>query len=99
MADLIDHRLDRRRFLGTAIKLAAAPALAQALAMGSVGRAFAQAPSTDQTLRLAFDNYTTAFDTGREGDTPELHLLMFDGLTFYNWETHVTEPVIASSWD
>ena len=67
--------------------------------MGSVGRAFAQAPATDQTLRLAFTNPTVAFDTGREGGTPELHLLMFDGLTFYNWETHVTEPVIATSWD
>src|SRR5437016_6740994 len=64
-----------------------------------IGRAFAQAPASDQTLRLAITNYTTAFDTGREGGTPELHLLMFDGLTFYNWETHVTEPVIATSWD
>ena len=36
-----------------------------------------------------------AFDTGREGGSPELHLLLFDGLTFYNWETHITEPVIA----
>ena len=97
---LLDVELSRRRFLGTALKLAAAPALAQALAMGSVGRAFAQAPATDQTLRLAFTNPSvTPFDTGREGGTPELHLLMFDGLTFYNWETHVTEPVIASSWD
>jgi oligopeptide transport system substrate-binding protein len=96
---LLDFELGRRRFLGTAIKLAAAPALAQALAMGSVGRALAQAPATDQTLRLAFTNPTVAFDTGREGGTPELHLLMFDGLTFYNWETHVTEPVIASSWE
>jgi ABC-type transport system substrate-binding protein len=98
-AMLLDHKLGRRRFLGTAAKLAAAPALAQALAMGSIGRAFAQAPAVDQTLRLAFTNPTVAFDTGREGGTPELHLLMFDGLTFYNWETHVTEPVIASSWD
>ena len=64
MADLIDRRLDRRRFLATAAKLAAAPALAQALAMGSVGRAFAQAPATDQTLRLAFTNPVVAFDTG-----------------------------------
>src|SRR5437016_6458145 len=39
-----------------------------------IGRAFAQAPANDQTLRLAFLNYTTAFDTGREGGTPELHL-------------------------
>jgi oligopeptide transport system substrate-binding protein len=94
-----NHGLDRRRFLGNAVKLALAPALAQALSLGSVGRAFAQAPATDQTLRLAFTNPTVAFDTGREGGTPELHLLLFDGLTFYNWETHVTEPVIASSWD
>src|SRR6202171_3905009 len=96
---LLDVELGRRRFLGTAIKLAAAPALAQALAMGSVGRALAQAPATDQTLRLAFTNPIVAFDTEREGGTPELHLLLFDGLTFYNWETHVTEPVIASSWE
>src|SRR6187200_1983873 len=94
---LLDSTLNRRRFVGTALKLAAAAPLAQALAMGSIGRAFAQAPAVDQTLRLAFSNPTTAFDTGREGGTPELHLLMFDGLTFYNWETHVTEPVIASS--
>ena len=59
------------------------------------GRAFAQAPAVDQTLRLAYSNPTMAFDTGREGSSPELHLLMFDGLTFYNWETHVTEPVVA----
>ena len=91
--------MNRRRFVGTALKLAAAAPLAQALAMGSVGRAFAQAPAVDQTLRLAFTNPTVAFDTGREGGTPELHLLMFDGLTFYNWETHITEPVIATSWD
>ncbi len=96
---LLDFELNRRRFIGTAVKLAAAPALAQALAMGSVGRAFAQAPAQDQTLRLARTNPTTAFDTGREGGSPELHLLLFDGLTFYNWETHVTEPVIATSWD
>src|SRR5919109_599187 len=91
--------LDRRQFLGVALKLAAAAPLAQALAMGSVGRALAQAPATDQTLRLAYSNPTTAFDTGREGGSPELHLLMFDGLTFYNWETHITEPVLATSWD
>jgi len=42
---LLDFELGRRRFLGTAIKLAAEPALAQALAMGSVGRALAQAPA------------------------------------------------------
>src|SRR5256885_10188146 len=53
---LLDAELNRRRFLGTAAKLAAAPALAQALAMGSVGRAFAQAPAVDQTLRLAYTN-------------------------------------------
>src|SRR5262245_53003739 len=93
------HRLDRRRFLGTAIKLAAAPTIAQALAMGSVGRAFAQAPAQNQTLRLSHDNYATTFDTGREGGSPELHLLMFDGLTFYNWDTHITEPVLATSWE
>ena len=90
---------DRRRLFGTAAKLAAAPALAQALAMGSIGRALAQAPARDQTLRLAFGNPTGPFDTGREGGTPELHLMLFDGLTFYNWETHITEPVIATSWD
>ncbi|HET6317453.1 MAG TPA: hypothetical protein VFG86_13415, partial [Chloroflexota bacterium] len=66
--------MNRRRFLGTAAKLAAAPALAQALAMGSIGRAFTQAPATDQTLRLAYSNPTVAFDTGREGGSPELHL-------------------------
>src|ERR1700738_772063 len=92
---LLDYALGRRRFLSTAARLAAAPALAQALAFGSVGRALAQAPATDQTLRLAFTNPIVAFDTGREGGTPEMHLLLFDGLTFYNWETHVTEPVIA----
>src|ERR1700730_5434464 len=91
--------LNRRRFLGTGIKLAMAPALAQALAMGSVGRAFAQAPATDQTLRLAFTNPTVAFDTGGEGRPPDLHLLLVDALTFYNWDTHITEPVIATSWD
>jgi oligopeptide transport system substrate-binding protein len=96
---LLEVALDRRGFVGAAIKLAMAPVLAQALAMGSVGRALAQAPATDQTLRLAYTNPVTAFDTGREGGTPELHLLMFDGLTFYNWETHITEPVIATSWD
>src|SRR6266571_4110153 len=96
---LLDFELDRRQFFGTAIKLAAAPALAQMLAMGSVGRALAQAPAQNQTLRLAYTNPVTAFDTGREGGSPELHLLMFDGLTFYNWETHITEPVIATSWD
>src|SRR5437879_7100570 len=46
---LADFALTRRRLLGTTVKLAVAPALAQALAMGSVGRAFAQAPATDQT--------------------------------------------------
>src|SRR5438105_15883928 len=97
--ELLDSMLGRRRFLGTALKLAAAPALAQALAMGSVGRALAQAPAPNQTLRLAYTNPITAFDTGREAGSPELHLLLFDGLTFYNWVTHITEPVIASSWD
>jgi oligopeptide transport system substrate-binding protein len=96
---MLDSQLNRRRFLGTAVKLAAVPTLVQALSMGSIGRAFAQAPAIDQTLRLARDNYTTAFDTGREGGSPELHNLLFDGLTFYNWDTHVTEPVIATSWD
>jgi oligopeptide transport system substrate-binding protein len=96
---MVDTALNRRRFLGTAIKLAAVPALAQALGLGSVGRAFAQAPASDQTLRLAYTNPVVAFDTGREGGSPELHLLLFDGLTFYNWETHITEPVIATSWD
>src|SRR6266446_1336234 len=96
---MLDSQLNRRRFLGTAAKLAAVPTLVQALSMGSIGRAFAQAPASDQTLRLAFTNPVVAFDTGREGGTPELHLLMFDGLTFYNWETHVTEPVVATSWD
>ena len=43
-AILSDSVLGRRRFLGTAMKLAMAPALAQALAMGSVGRALAQEP-------------------------------------------------------
>ena len=93
---MLDSTVNRRRFLGTAIKLATVPALAQALGLGSIGRAFAQAPASDQTLRLARDNYTTAFDTGREGGTPELHNLLFDGLTFYNWDTHVTAPVIAT---
>jgi oligopeptide transport system substrate-binding protein len=93
------HKLDRRQFIGTAMKLALAPTLAQALAMSSVGRALAQTPAADQTVRLAYTNPTTAFDTGREGGSPELHLLMFDGLTFYNWETHGVEPVIATSWD
>src|ERR1700716_3986732 len=82
---MLDAQLNRRRLLGTAIKLAAVPTLAQALGVGSIGRAFAQAPAIDQTLRLAFTNPTVAFDTGREGGTPELHNLLFDGLTFYNW--------------
>ena len=77
-------RLDRRQFIGTAAKLALAPTLAHALSMGSVGRALAQTLASDQTLRLAYTNPTTAFDTGREGGSPELHLFMFDGLTFYN---------------
>jgi extracellular solute-binding protein (family 5) len=93
------NRLDRRQFISTALKVALAPTLAQALAMGSVGRALAQTFAPDQTLRLAYTNPTTAFDTGREGGTPELHLLMFGGLTFYNWDTHDVEPVIATSWD
>src|SRR5438132_1382532 len=76
-AELLDSMLGRRRFLGTALKLAAAPALAQALAMGSVGRALAQAPAQNQTLRLAYTNPITAFDTGREAGSPELHLLLF----------------------
>ena len=49
---MLDSALNRRRFLGTAIKLAAVPTLVQALSMGSIGRAFAQAPANDQTLRL-----------------------------------------------
>src|SRR5439155_3774847 len=89
----------RRGFFGTAAKLAGAPLLAQALARQSLGRALAQAPAPNQVLRLSYSNPTGPFDTGREGGSPELHLYLFDGLTFYNWETTRTEPVIATSWD
>ena len=43
--------------------------------------------------------FSMSFDTGREGGSPELHNLIFDGLTFYNWDTKVTEPVLATSWE
>ncbi|NDE76699.1 MAG: hypothetical protein EB039_11655, partial [Proteobacteria bacterium] len=94
-----EQRIGRRGFLGGTAGVGASALLANALALGSVGRAFAQAPAKDQTLRLAYTNPTTFFDTGREGGSPELHLLMFDGLTFYNWDTKVTEPVLATSWE
>ena len=97
--DVPDHAMGRRGVLGGIAGVGASALLANAMALGSVGRALAQAPAKDQALRLAYTNPATFFDTGREGGSPELHNLIFDGLTFYNWDTKVTEPVLATSWE
>ena len=62
---LFDFAQDRRQFLGTAINLAAAPALAQVLATGFAGRALAQAPAPTE-------------DGGRCMQAPQAHHVVQD---------------------
>lgn len=68
--DVPDHAMGRRGVLGGIAGVGASALLANAMALGSVGRALAQAPAKDQALRLAYTNPTGVFDTGREEVVP-----------------------------